>query len=287
MNPLLLAAASYLGWGTGDVFGTITARKLGAYSTTLWITVFSLVIFSLFIPFQLAELQHLTGWLFVASLLLGIPFFIGELAFSAALHSSNASIAETIGASYTAITLIVSVWLYHEAISLRQIVPIVVIFLGAILCTLDFGELRRGRKLWNRGTLLAVVAMLTWGLYFALVKPIVREIGPFWPTYFVFLLLPLFFIFLRLRGTKVENPIQHQAIMPLVMSAFLLRGGDMIFNAALSHGQTAFVAPIAGAYPTLFVLLASFIFHDPITKQQKVGLALALLGVFVLSFAMN
>jgi len=44
------------------------------------------------------------------------------------------------------------------------------------------------------------------------------------------------------------------------------------------------VAPIAGANPTLFVLLAFFVFKDRLTKQQILGIVLTLLGIVWLSF---
>ena len=284
MNPLFLALASYLCWGSGDIFGTISSRKLGAYSTTLWMNFIGLVLFSLYIPFALDDLRNLTLPLFIYSLILGVLFFAGELAFNEATRSSNASLAGTIAASYTAVTVLLSVLIFHESITLTQVIPIVVIFGGIVLCNIDLAELKQTRNPFTRGTLLAVLAMFLWGGYFALLKPIVKHIGPFWPTYFVFLLLPFLFLIMRAQGIRLESIRKNKALVPIAIAALLLRGGDMIFNAAIRSGHTATIAPIAGSYPTLFVILAFLVFKDPITKQQRLGLAITLAGVVALSF---
>lgn len=63
----------------------------------------------------------------------------------------------------------------------------------------------------------------------------------------------------------------------------MTRVSEMTFNVGISKGYTSIVAPIAGANPVLFVILATFVFKDPITKQQAAGVILTLLGVILLS----
>jgi uncharacterized membrane protein len=49
-------------------------------------------------------------------------------------------------------------------------------------------------------------------------------------------------------------------------------------------GAAAIVAPIAGAYPTLFVFLSRFVFKDRLTKQQGFGIVVTLVGIVLLAF---
>ncbi|MBU6389728.1 hypothetical protein KGQ71_04410, partial [Patescibacteria group bacterium] len=60
MNPISLAFASVFFWGFGDVFGVISSRRLGAYSTTFWMNIAGLLIFSLYIPFAYSDLANCT-----------------------------------------------------------------------------------------------------------------------------------------------------------------------------------------------------------------------------------
>jgi uncharacterized membrane protein len=64
----------------------------------------------------------------------------------------------------------------------------------------------------------------------------------------------------------------------------LLRLGDFVLNIGLSKGLTPIVAPIAGAYPTLFVTLSFIIFKDKVTKSQMFGILITLVGIISLSF---
>ena len=57
MQPIIFALVSYIGWGVGDIFGTIAARKLGAYSTTIWSYLSRVLIFSPYILFALPFLS--------------------------------------------------------------------------------------------------------------------------------------------------------------------------------------------------------------------------------------
>ena len=63
----------------------------------------------------------------------------------------------------------------------------------------------------------------------------------------------------------------------------LTTGGTFSFNAALQLGNAAIVAPIAGSYPVLFVLLASIFFKDRISASQKLGIIFGLMGIVGLS----
>lgn len=68
------------------------------------------------------------------------------------------------------------------------------------------------------------------------------------------------------------------------MSGLLLTAGSFAFNFAVGQGLSSVVASIAGAYPALFALLASIIFKDPITRQQKSGMIITLLGIILLAY---
>ena len=72
--------------------------------------------------------------------------------------------------------------------------------------------------------------------------------------------------------------------LPLFLNALTLRGGDFAFNIGASMGLTATIAPIGGAYPTLFAVLSYFVFRDPLNKKQIAGIIIALTGLVALGF---
>lgn len=51
----------------------------------------------------------------------------------------------------------------------------------------------------------------------------------------------------------------------------------------ISKSSVAVIVPIAGSSPTLFALLAFFVFKESITKQQILGIVTTLVGIVFLS----
>lgn len=282
MPAIFFALISYLGWGIGDIFGTITARKLGAYSNLFWLFILRSLIFALYIPFAINDLSHITPNLFLLNIFLGTLLVGGALAFYGGLRIGNASLVGTIVASFAAVTVVLSLIFLGEKINRDQLFAILVIFIGLILSTLNFKEIS-GSKFIDRGIVLAFIAMLLWGIYFTFIKIPVREIGWFWPNYISVLLFPGIFLIMKLRSIKLYRPTFKNTLLALIAGAILTGFGDFSFNFAISTGLTVIVAPIAGSYPTLFVVLAFLIFKDPITKQQVLGIITTLVGIVLLS----
>ncbi|MDO8490290.1 MAG: hypothetical protein Q7S47_02630, partial [bacterium] len=57
---ILLAIISHLGWGIGDIFVVMTARKIGTNGITFWSSVVSLIVLLPFVPFFLSDFSRLT-----------------------------------------------------------------------------------------------------------------------------------------------------------------------------------------------------------------------------------
>jgi uncharacterized membrane protein len=126
--------------------------------------------------------------------------------------------------------------------------------------------------------------MLSWGIWIALLKIPVSKIGWFWPNYITFLLFPLVFLYIKFRKFPIERPTINHAFIPLIVSIALVRVAEFSYNFGISKGLVTIVAPIAGANPTLFVVLAFLFFKDKITKQQIAGIVITLAGIVLLSF---
>lgn len=283
MQAIIFALISYFGWGVGDIFGTIATRKLGAYQVTFWSYLIRLMLFSLYIPFALHDLFGLTGGTFLLNILLGLLLLVGFLAFNEGLRIASPSLVGTIAASFVGLVVVFSIVFLKESINSLQAFSIAVIFFGLLLAMLNFEEIRKGKHGMSRGVFLAFVAMVSWGIYFTFIKIPVKEIGWFWPNYISFMLFPLVFLFIKFKKIKLPSPNFHNALFPLVLAVILTGIAEFSFNFGISKGLTAIVAPIAGSYPTLFAILAFFVFKDKITRQQILGIIVTLMGIVGLS----
>ena len=127
------------------------------------------------------------------------------------------------------------------------------------------------------------MAMILWGIYFTFIRIPIRQVGWFWPSYFAMLGVPIIWIYMLVRRIKLEKLPNSKITFLSLLNALLLTGGTFSYNFAVMSGQTSIVAPIAGSYPVLFVVLAYFVFKDRLNKQQIFGIVTTLTGIVLLS----
>lgn len=282
MISILFALVSYTGWAIGDILLTIIARRIGGYSTAFWTYLIGILIGSIFVPIYFYELSHLTPRIFALNLFLGLLLISGWVAFNEALRIANPSLVGTISSSFAALTVILSIIIFKEGVTPAQVTAIVIIFFGLLMATLDISELGKG-KLLNKGILLAVFTMLSWGIAYALIRIPIEVIGWFWTGYTYALLSPVILLFMRIRKIPLQKPTSYKTLSLLLLCTMFLASAEYSFNFAISQDYTSIVTPIAGSYPTLFVLIAFFVFKDKITKQQIAGVIVTLIGIVLLS----
>ena len=284
MQVIIFALVSYFTWGTGILVEAIVARKINSFSLALWALILSVIVSSFYVPFAINDLRALTFGLLIFIIVIGIiGLFFGTIVYYEALKKGNRALVGTIASSFPAVAVLISVIFLNERISTNQIIAIIIIFVGIMLASLELKELRNKNLLKDKSVLMALITMLSWGMWIALLKIPVAKIGWFWPNYITFLLFPLIFIYIKLKKIPIERPTINGAFIPLVASTALVRIAEYSYNFGISKGLVTVVAPIAGANPTLFVILAFLFLKDPITKQQIVGIITALTGIVLLS----
>ena len=205
------------------------------------------------------------------------------LSYNEALRVGNSSLVGTISGSFTAVVVILSLLFLGESLSMPSIIAIVVIFAGLFLSSVNLADIKE-KTVMNKGTMLSLVAMVGWGLYFTFIKLPVQESGFFWPSYITTVVGTVCLFVFGMNKIKKPKLGLKSGFPAVFLSGVLLTAGSFAFNLAIESGLSSIVAPIAGAYPALFALLAYFIFKDPITKQQRLGILITLLGIIALAY---
>lgn len=92
-------------------------------------------------------------------------------------------------------------------------------------------------------------------------------------------------MYLLIAKISKEKSVTTFPKMPqfVVLLSLLQVFGSILFNYAISKGQTSVVAPIAGSSPAVFVALAFFLFHERLNKKQWTGIVAAVIGIVGLS----
>lgn len=282
---VFFALITFLGWGIGDVFVAIASRRIGNVNTLFWGQILTLIVTTLYIP--------VAGWpsdwtMFVVSLLLNFLMAYGTLLYFRAFEIGNASLVGTIGGSFLVPVVVFSMIFFGERISFFQITGIIAVTFGLILATLDFKKIRSRQftdLFSEKGVKYAVLAMLTWGIYYTAVRVPVEKIGWFWGFYPA----NLFFIVIILLGKLNEKTGKifqdKKALLAIVFFSFLIMIAQFAYNLGIMHGFTSVVAPIAGSSTVLFVIISRYVFHEKLQLQQKIGIISSLAGIVILAFA--
>lgn len=284
MASIVLALVAFFGWGSGDIFGTVSTRRIGSLPTAFLIYLAGLLVFALYIPFALAPLPL---WVIALSIALGILLVFCYWSFNEALRIGNASLVGTICGSFVALVVPLSVIFLNERIGLVQLFFIAFILVGIVFASLDLKMLQGTARRLDKSIFLSLVTMVGWGIYFTFIKIPIKEVGWFWPGYIATIVgtLILAMLLFARRKDAADREDWKSGIRPAFGAGVLTTAGTFSFNAALQWGNTTVVAPIAGSYPVLFVLLASIFFKDRISPSQKVGMIFGLMGIVGLSIA--
>jgi drug/metabolite transporter (DMT)-like permease len=281
----LLAFITFFGWGTGDLFTIFVTRKIGPSLTTFYVFLFSCLLSLLILPFAPHDLQKITPLLLLLNIFLGILFVSGNFLVSEAFRISSAPLVGIIVQAFPAVVLLLSALIFKDVITLPQFLFIAIIFLGVFLCSVDIKKLLRSEKIFDRGTILALIAMVFLSIFFTFSRIPINTYGWFLPTFIATACFPIIFLFMKKRKEKFSIPKQSFVFFSVFMVGLLIRSGDFALNYGLSIPHaSSIVAPIAGASPILFVTLSYFIYKDPLNRQQIIGIIITLIGILLLSF---
>jgi len=277
----IFALTSFCCWAFGDLFGVISSRKIGAFETTFYSILGGILIGFLLCAWHLHELAGYTLPLLALNLLLGAIFVASTLSFNQSVRLINPILAGSIVSSFSCVTLLFAIVVFGERLSQAQSICMALLFSGLILAARRASNDSKAN--YRLGLFFAAASALSWGAYFAFIRILIDQVGWFWPQFFSLLCLPLLLI-ITPKAERRFQPFRPSSHLSAVVSALLLRSGDLALSIAISQGMTSVVTPIAGSYSTLFALLAFVVFKEPLSKRQWLGVTVTLTSICALRY---
>lgn len=280
---ILFALLSLFGWGVGDIFVTVSCRRLGALSAFFWGWFLSLILVSFYIPFA-GPVTSLT--MFGLAFLIQIIHMLANLSYLRGLEVGNASLIGALAGSFSMVVVVLSVLLFHETLSNYQLIGIALVIIGILLVSFQFDQLKTaGNGLFaDKSLLYGLGAMFGWGFAFTFIRIPVEAIGWFYAGYPIY---PLVFLLPLLKPVRQKIRWQRlktqKALYPLLAFVFLITIADFSYNIGISYGLSSLVAPVSGSYPVLFVLLTRLVFGETLSRQQGTGVIFALIGIILIT----
>jgi drug/metabolite transporter (DMT)-like permease len=284
VHYLVAAAITNLSYAISDVANGLILRRDSPLKVSTWVAIFALAIFALpmfvFFGDELARLNVVNVLLIFAISSLGLTAYF---CFLTGMQRAGVTLGGVITGSFPAVAAVAAVVFFGERISWAQTGTIVVIVAGLLLSSLQgrvralFADIRRSSLIW------AFAAALLFGLFFALVRIPVERVGWFLPAYLGNIIgVPLYVLIARSSGERDVLRLPKHAVAIAVIAGVQI-GATMLYAYALTKGETAIVAPIAGSYPAVFVVLAYVVFRERIRAIQYVGIVATVAGIVGLS----
>lgn len=282
---IFFAILALIGWGTGDIIVALVARKIGNRPALFLWLIAGLILASLYLPFA----GPVKDWpMFAWAAILGFGGTLGSLSYLRALETGNASLVGTISGAFPVVTVPLSILLFKESLTAVQIGAILLTISGLVLATFHFEEIKNrnlSRLVKEKSIVLSFATLLIWGIYFTLVRYPVEKIGWFWtayPGYFFFIIM---LVFKMVKNYKIKSIFKAKMLIIILLMSGLTTMANFAFNLGITYGFTAIVVPIAGSAQVLFVIISRFVFKEPLTGQQRLGILFSLAGIVLIGIS--
>ncbi|HKY50764.1 MAG TPA: EamA family transporter [Candidatus Limnocylindria bacterium] len=282
MEALLYGVGAAVAFGFGDYAAAMATRRVGVVLTSIGMQSISLVGYAI-------VLALLGRWPVATPELIGYGFVLGLIGVTsaAALYRALAigpiAVVSPVVASYAALTVILIVAFLGERLTVGQGTAIAVVFVGVVVASTDFGELRKtlGRPTEGvRYGLVATIGFAVWGWLYAAAVRATDGLG-------MILVLRAFSvlaltIFVVARRTSLSPLRDRRALALIVVVGVLDTAANVLLSVGIASGFASFVMTGSGAYPLIPALLAILVLRERLAPNQYVGVAVLIAGLVAL-----
>jgi len=271
MLGFLYAFASLLSFSLGKVLTKKPVDAFGEWTLLVWRYASSIIILLAIALFagKIALSPSLYSWY-------ALTVAIGATAIIAFFKSLKTGVASNsaVSSAFLLISIPLATILYGETLSQMQ-------WLGAIAIVLGVSGLallrnKSGLNAWS------FIALVGWGAYFTLIKPIIQDSGTIGATFLLELGVGTLVIAYALVKRK-KISMRTAAIKPMiVVGAFGVIGG-LTYSAAIAEVGAALAAAISGGAPVVVAVLSFFMLREKLEKTNYAAIALVTLGLVALA----
>lgn len=288
MEMIIIATLGGLGgllfWGLSDYFSGKSGQHSNVLLTNLVVQSIGLaILLPIVVWFGLPLKLNSALLLVVAS---ATFFTIANIAFIKAMAIGPFGVAAPIGNSYALITLFAGIAFFELAFSTLQFFALIIIVLGVILLAIDRTTFDY-KKLRGSTIFFALITMVSWGLAFVFVEPIVNQFA--WHQLLfllgIFIVLLSFVFYLVVYKTLPSWKILKYSSMPQAWKAgiFVVAGAISFFSASDYAGSVVIPAVIASASPLVTSFMAYIRDKERLALYKRVGAIIIVLGLILLN----
>ena len=166
-------------WGIAIFLAALASRKIGNILTLFWMQLFGFLVGTTYFLFNYNSLS-LSSIVHFVPVLCFIAVFqvMAYLAFYKGLDKGQVSLVSPLGASWSLITVILSVIFYREALKTNQLFAIFLITIGIVIIAVNLKDLIKNKSLQLLiGVKEGIISMFGWGISLFLLISVSKELG--------------------------------------------------------------------------------------------------------------
>ncbi|MFC0039454.1 EamA family transporter [Actinomadura rayongensis] len=279
----LLALGAAIVYGVADFLGGSVSRRSTAVRVLLVSVPAGIAVMLAVALTGAAPTWHGIAWGFGA----GLSGGAGMLAFYRALARGPMSVVAPVSALAAAVLPVAAGVLRGERLGVPVLLGVLLCLVAIGLVSMEKGDEERavaGRRAFDNGPIMAGVSGVSFGIFFILLKEAGGD-GGLWPILAsrlgnLAVVAAAAVILLRAHGGLPGTPIRGRKLLGLtLLSGTLDAGANAFYFLAAQSGMLSLAAVLTSLYPAVTVLLARFAFSERLRAIQRVGMALAVAGV--------
>jgi drug/metabolite transporter (DMT)-like permease len=272
-------------WGTSDFVAKISAERIGALRTALFLQYIGGLFLVLVVVQDIPRLwQFPTATYFT----LGLGAINAAASFSLfkGFEVGQLSIISPIASSYPALSTVLAVMFLNERVSETRLAAILTILAGIVLVSIQQRDTRLDKRHLAAGVGYALVAFLALGFMFFALKFVVNDLGPFLPVLLVRVMSAAV-----LTGAVIIIPSErHYGNLASYFLIVLIIGivdtlGNITYNLGILGGAVSVVATISGLFSAVTIILAFVVLKERLVAHQAIGILAILVGVSIIGYA--
>jgi len=286
---LLAGLSGMLGWGISDFFAKKTIDKIGDLKTLIGSQIIGGLFLLVYFLLTKSVIPSITGIMIFYVSCLALLDGAGYLFLYRAFQKGTMSVVSPIAASAAGFSVIIAVFLFKESFSLFGLIGIILIFLGIIITSTDFKDLKKSFSKANltNGVPEAIAVMVLIGLWFPLWDKFVGDKEwLFWLIVLKLLMGTMLCIYFYLTNKGKKLLSGYRSVMKILVPVAILDALAYLgttWGYSITTNTTSLITVVANAYSLPTIILAYFLLKERINKQQVFGILSIISGIIVSS----
>jgi len=230
------------------------------------------------------DLSRLPKYLLLLAII-GFLQIIAYLAYYIGLKKGTVSLVAPVGASWGIVTAILSIIFLNEVLLGNQILAVILIAIGIILVSIDFGTFKSTKKVnLLIGIKEGIIAMLGWGVSMFLLVFTTDALGWFVPVLFFKIFgIGLLFLYMLKKRSFQKISITKPVILLLVPIGILDIVAFFTYSLGINSLNASMVAPVAASFPVVTIILARIFLKERLSIIQTIGVVGIIAGLVIIS----